>query len=187
MSGDDRIPLHRADMIARDLKAKLEPYCARIEIAGSIRRRKEDVGDIEFVIEPMFAPSFQTALDKHPTAMMDMFEEGLKNVMRSRWLIPHPEDRKMGKRYKKMWSPKYSAQVDLFVVRPPAQWGVIMFLRTGPADFSHRMVTICRSKGWKVFEGHIENLKTGETMGTPEEGDVFEALGMPYITPEGRE
>ena len=43
MSGDRRWPLADALRVADDLKALLAPACERIEIAGSVRRRKPDV------------------------------------------------------------------------------------------------------------------------------------------------
>jgi hypothetical protein len=45
--------LEQAKELAEAAKAELEPYCHRIEIAGSIRRQKPDVGDIELVCVPM--------------------------------------------------------------------------------------------------------------------------------------
>ena len=38
--------LQQAEQIAKWIKAALEPHCERIEIAGSIRRKKPDVGDM---------------------------------------------------------------------------------------------------------------------------------------------
>ena len=38
--------------IAEEVKALLAPHCLRIEIAGSIRRKKPEVKDIEIVAYP---------------------------------------------------------------------------------------------------------------------------------------
>ena len=43
------IPLAKARGFAQIIAARLAPYCERIEIAGSIRRKRETVGDIELV------------------------------------------------------------------------------------------------------------------------------------------
>lgn len=39
-------------VIAEKIKAQLAPHCDRIEIAGSIRRKKPEVKDIEIVVIP---------------------------------------------------------------------------------------------------------------------------------------
>jgi len=52
MKNINRMKLEEAQVIAEKTKALLAPYCERIEIAGSIRRKKPDVGDIELVAIP---------------------------------------------------------------------------------------------------------------------------------------
>ena len=52
MSEGPRIPRARALMLAQGLIETLRPHCERIEIAGSLRRGKPDVGDIELVCIP---------------------------------------------------------------------------------------------------------------------------------------
>ena len=51
-----RIPLARAERLAEHIAGLLEPACERIEIAGSIRRRKPEVGDLELLVVPMLVP-----------------------------------------------------------------------------------------------------------------------------------
>jgi hypothetical protein len=50
-------PLLDAERIAAAIVADLAPSCARIQVAGSVRRRKEVVGDIEVVVIPRDAPA----------------------------------------------------------------------------------------------------------------------------------
>lgn len=47
--------LEQAQQIAEALKADLKPYCEKIEIGGSIRRKKPEPNDIELVCIPKFA------------------------------------------------------------------------------------------------------------------------------------
>ena len=44
--------LQQAQQIAERIKSELAPHCDRIEIAGSIRRKKPEVKDIEIVCIP---------------------------------------------------------------------------------------------------------------------------------------
>jgi DNA polymerase/3'-5' exonuclease PolX len=50
-------PLPDAERIAAAIVADLAPYCDRIQVAGSVRRRKEFVGDIELVAIPRYVPA----------------------------------------------------------------------------------------------------------------------------------
>jgi DNA polymerase/3'-5' exonuclease PolX len=52
-----RIPLARAVSIAETTRAALAPHCERIAIAGSVRRRRSFVGDIELVCIPRLVPA----------------------------------------------------------------------------------------------------------------------------------
>ncbi|GAH73129.1 unnamed protein product, partial [marine sediment metagenome] len=49
--------LEKAKVIAENLKSLLAPVCEKIEVAGSIRRQKPDVGDIELLCIPKYVAS----------------------------------------------------------------------------------------------------------------------------------
>ena len=57
-----RVPLARAQVVAAEVVALLAPACERIEIAGSVRREKTDVGDIEIVCTPSVYHASQPVL-----------------------------------------------------------------------------------------------------------------------------
>lgn len=48
--------LKQARQIAVEICYRLQPYCDRINIAGSIRRRKPEVKDIEIIVQPQAVP-----------------------------------------------------------------------------------------------------------------------------------
>lgn len=167
-----RIPLNEAERIARKYADMLTPYCERIEIAGSIRRRKEEVGDIEIVAKPL--------------PIMDLF--GASNGHRD-ITLPLPAI-KSGQRYKQYALPE-GINLDLFIVLPPAQWGVIFALRTGGAEFSRKLVTAKRYGGYLPFayvvkDGAVHRVDTGEIIPTPEEVDFFILCELGWIKPEER-
>jgi len=127
--------------VAEALVDHLRPACKRIEIAGSIRREKSDVKDIEILAIPDLSiivpraplefgkpipPVHKTMLDK---LVHDMEEAGDVRV------------EVQGDRYKRMYLNYAGIKCDLFLNIPPSQWGVQMVIRTGPSEFSHWCVT----------------------------------------------
>jgi DNA polymerase/3'-5' exonuclease PolX len=106
--------------------------------------------------------------------------------------------RASGDKYKKIWLKKENIQIDLFLVTPPAEWGVQSVIRTGPSDFSHWMVTR-KSRGGALPDNYIVadgavGIRTRSDKGdgrqgiisTPEEIDFFSLCGMDWIEPSQR-
>lgn len=173
-----KIPLAEAKAIADEWVSMLAPYCERVEIAGSIRRQKLEVGDIEIVCKPIMksvADLFGMVVSQ--SSEIDAFfgENHTKLI-------------KNGSKYKQA-ELESGIDLDLFCVIEPAQWGVIFMIRTGSADFSHRMVTSKQQRGlmpsnFKVQDGAVWS--NGHIIATPEEADVFRLWGMEYIEPRER-
>jgi DNA polymerase/3'-5' exonuclease PolX len=166
-----RYPLEIAEQIAARHIERLSPFCERIEIAGSIRRRKAEVGDIEIVAQPL--------------TLLDMFgqQAGYQALA-----LPYRAI-KNGERYKQYALPE-GINLDLFIVLPPAQWGVIFALRTGGAKFSQQLVTH-RPYGYLppeyfVSGGAVHRAYTGEIVPTPEEEDFLSLCGVAHIPPHER-
>lgn len=95
---------------------------------------------------------------------------------------------KNGQRYKQVELTE-GYNLDLFLVHPPAQWGVIMTIRTGPAEFSRKMVTQ-RNKGGllpsfaKVIDGGV--YVDGKLIEMNEEADFFNFCDLKWIDPQNR-
>lgn len=176
-----RWPLDEAETIARSLAAYLALACDRIEIAGSIRRRATTVADVELVAIPKYRVDlFGKRLDE-PTDLdrlvVDLVErERLAPRLSSAGIAC------MGSRAKRLVSVRSGIAVDLFAVLPPAQWGAIFAIRTGPAEYSERLVTLCQRRGLYCREGRLVD-ERGREHATPEERDFIEAVGAPYVEP----
>lgn len=162
---------------ANDLADVLEPACERILIAGSIRREKAEIGDIEIVLIPKREPIeniFGDVVDYR--SLLDM-------------LLIHELDLpiiKDGPKYKQViWQ---GMQADLFIASP-ATWGCIATIRTGSADFTQWLVTKKRQGGacpehlsfkdGRIFDGAY-------VLDTSTEQQVFAALGLDWIEPRER-
>lgn len=188
-----RRPLADAEVAARAVVAMLAPGCARIEVAGSIRRRSPDVKDIEIVAVPSYTRDLLGGVgdDLLNAAVLGSVADGAIRYRDTRTgeAVPYYKvtDRKF---YPLIYrAPAFNWPVDLFVVRPPAQWGAILAIRTGPADYSARMVTALHARQMKCDGGRLVStaLATiGLTVDTPTERDFIEACGFPYVAPEER-
>ncbi len=202
MSSGEPIEREEALSAAYGFIETIEGHVARFEVAGSLRRGKASVHDIEIVAVPRFefsgglfdfgltADERQNGKNLLHSRMQELLAAGWINQNRSRKdLKKNP----FGEKYYRInfsnpdhfnGRPEYP--IDLFVVIPPAQWGVILVIRTGSAEFSHSLV----QKGWPhgitVRNGHLED-RSGKIIPTQEERDVFDALHVGWIEPEKRE
>lgn len=177
MSEGLRTPYKSALAIAEYIVEQLRPACERIEIAGSLRRKKADVGDIELVCIPKPAENLLGDLYISDSGiMLALTKMGIS------WFM----FKKNGQHFKQLIFQGIS--IDLFLTTP-AQWGIIFMIRTGSADFSHRMVTPRSQNGLMPSNLHVKDGLLWEDdccLQTPEEEDVFRIYGMNWIEPENR-
>jgi DNA polymerase (family 10) len=190
-----KLALARAIPLAEKIKAAISPACERIEIAGSIRRRKATVGDIEIVAIPKLCPDLeaQLSLFGEPPKMVSALDLLLNNLVREKDNFRRGE--KDGVLYKNFLvqfdDDGSEIGLDLFLTTPD-QWGYILALRTGPGDFNKAWVTQ-KSKGGILpdeyhFEGGWLIGPDGIRIPTPEETDIFCLLGDgQVIAPENRD
>ena len=188
----ERWPLAEAERLALEVMELLDPACERIEIAGSIRRRKETCGDIEIVCIPriqqgrdMFGEVNWASVDELDMICSHALGTGALEMRRTNG--------------RAAWGSKFKAALykgfplDIFSVLQPAQWGVIYLIRTGPAGYSHRLVTPRRMGGMLPEWMRVKDGALWKSIGedgwvkivTPEERDVYEALNLPWLPPGG--
>lgn len=170
------LDLNDAIVLAQRAKNFLLPYCARIEIAGSVRRDRPKVKDLEIVVIPKMIQS------------ADLFDAGKEySALENAPFTNIGKAIKNGSRYKQIDLGGF--MLDLFIVMPPAQWGVIFAIRTGPADFSHWLVTSERRGGAMPYFAKCENggvYSSGSLIEMPEEKDLFDFLKIDSLPPSQR-
>jgi DNA polymerase/3'-5' exonuclease PolX len=148
--------------IASNVVGQLSPYCSRIEIAGSVRRQKPEVKDIEVVciVVPERLNDFAQVVNQWKKI------KGEPTGRYTQRLLPE------------------GINLDLFIARPE-NWGLIFALRTGSANFSYRILATGWVKlGYKSVNGMLT--KDGQQIPVREEEDLFELLDIPYIDPNQR-
>ena len=162
--GGARTPLRDAWGIARLLVDGLRSAASidRIEIAGSLRRRRETVGDLDLL-----------ATTRDPEPVLEAFGHlagvtavTLRGPTKSTVVVDG------------------TVQVDLRVVAPEA-FGAALQYFTGSKDHNVRLRTRARDQGLKVNEYGV--FRGEERVAGSTEEEVYAALGLPWIPPEIRE
>jgi len=169
--------LEKAKAIAEGLKALLEPSCHRIEIAGSIRRQKPEVGDIELLCIPRFVDG----IDWLDRMIMTLVTQGLLD-----YRLNKRGRRAYGQRNKLLVHLASGIGVDIFSTTPKCWW-VALVVRTGGARTNKRIAMAAIQKGYR-FHAYGSGFSTPEgDMVCHSEREVFEAVGLTYLPPWERE
>jgi DNA polymerase (family 10) len=165
-AGQSRMGVGKALGIADALIAALTAHggVRQIEVAGSIRRRKETVGDIDILVT-----------SEDPARVIETFV-GLPSALD---VLAHG-DTKASIRHQE------GIQVDLRVVEPEA-FGAALQYFTGSKEHNVRVREIASKKGLKVSEYGVFDEKSGKRIAGATEEDIYRAVGLPWIPPEIRE
>lgn len=142
--------LEQAHSIAESILVKISPYCDRYDIAGSVRRLKPEVGDIEIVCQPKIE------------VLKDMFgwDEGTIKNLQFQEIVD-----KLGKvikgntdgRYMQIELPE-GINLDLFMPEPSDYYRQLA-IRTGSADYSFKVIaTGWKLKGWVGTESGLRKM-----------------------------
>ncbi|MFC7386930.1 DNA polymerase/3'-5' exonuclease PolX [Sphaerisporangium rhizosphaerae] len=136
------------------------PAAEQIAFAGSLRRMKETVGDIDVLA---VGPESLMADFKAQPYVAEVIASGaLKTSVRT----------------------TQGLQVDLRLV-PAESWGAAMQYFTGSKEHNVRLREMCVKRGWKLSE---YGLFEGETViAAKSEEDIYAALGMQWVPPPLRE
>ena len=185
----ERIPLAEARVLAAEAVELLKGTTERLDIAGSIRRNKATIGDVEIVLRPRIdnVPEIGT-LFEGATKPVNLEFEKVEELLRQ-GIFEHRVDEKghkcCGERFQRLLYKGFP--LDIFCCLPPAEYGVILLIRTGSKEFNERFVLQWAAggkilkAGMQIKDGALYEL--GRKIPTPEETDVFEAVGLSYIEP----
>lgn len=207
------IPLQDAVKLANDLRVELLPYCERVWTAGSVRRRKEFVGDVELVVIPKRGTSHQLPPEpegqpalfgapkprrvepSEPDDQLTVYLAEKTSDPRSPWALRPGKDGRTSFGRKNKLLTYRGAPVDIFS-GTWANFGMLFFVRTGDAGWVRQvMAEFIRQKrhghpygGVEFFAEGIEGKPgaiTAEYLCRTEER-VFDLLGWPFVNPDRR-
>ncbi len=166
LHGDRRTPLGTALPIAEQILSELKQLTGvtNAAVAGSLRRQRESIGDIDLLV---------AAVDPQP--IMDYFchMQNVETILGS-------------------GSTKSSVillngiQVDLRVL-PEEKWGTLLSYFTGSKAHNIRLRELSLKQGLSLNENAFEPVDGSPPIYCPNEKQIYETLGLPYISPRLRE
>jgi DNA polymerase/3'-5' exonuclease PolX len=177
----------KANAVADELESRLASCCTRIAVAGSLRRLKEKVSDVELLFVSRVQPRPET------NALFGTVNVALADEVIQSWL-----NGLLSKRPNVNGSPTWGPlnklavhlasgiPVDLFATTDEC-WFNALVCRTGSAETNMKIAAGARRRGlkWHPY-GKGFTYKDGTWLTVTSEREVFEAAGLPYIRPEWR-
>jgi DNA polymerase (family 10) len=164
--GQARMPLGRALPLAEEIAHALARVrgVKRVEPAGSVRRRKETVGDLDILVTSTDPGRVMDAFVRLPQ-VAEILEQGPTKAS-----VRHRE----------------GIQVDLRVVEP-ATFGAALQYFTGSKEHNIRIREMAVKKHLKISEYGVFREPGGRRIAGATEEEVYAAVGLPWIPPELRE
>lgn len=163
----ERISIYEASLIAEEVVAYLKksPLVGRISAAGSLRRMKETVGDIDILAAGTKGDEIIGYFTRYPGTVRVLAEGGTKGS-----IVVKTET--------------VERQVDLRIV-DEAEYGAALLYFTGSKAHNIKLRGMAKDRGLKISEYGI--FKGDRRLAGREEKDVYAVLGMPWVPPEIRE
>lgn len=164
-TGRERIPLSEAERIAANVLSELLkiPGVQNATIAGSIRRKKLTIGDIDIVMVAEY---------KHWKKIINKFTQ-----------LPFVKEIKaQGQTRATVLLKEGNIQVDIRVVHD-YEYGSALFYFTGSKEHNIQLREMAKKRGWKINEYGVFDLQTGERLAGETEEGIYGLFGFRYIPP----
>lgn len=185
-----RFPQREALAVAYDFVDVLKDFCERISLAGSLRRRKPFVKDVEIVFVSKSTPDPQPPDDMFkPRPPLSLAEIAIGNLLDAGLLRKRPNINGVeswGAKNKLGIHAPTGMPVDLFTA-PPENFFNYLVCRTGGEESNIRVASAAIARGWKwnPYGSGFSRPKglTLEHHVVTSEREVFEFVGLPYLEP----
>ncbi len=163
----ERIPIYDAVTLVEETISYLQkaPHIGRISSAGSLRRMKETVGDIDILASGKSGAKIIHHFTRFPRVSRVLAEGETKGSV----LVA---------------TEKGERQLDLRIV-DESEYGAALQYFTGSKAHNIKLRGMARDKGLKISEYGV--FKGEKKIAGSTEEDVYKALGLPLIPPEMRE
>ncbi len=164
----ERLPLAYMLPVAEQLEAYLDKIegIQKYSRAGSLRRQRETIKDLDFILAVTDAAKVKQQLEELPK-VKEIIAAGDTKVSLTFGL-------------------DYDVSVDFRLVQPE-EYTTALHHFTGSKDHNVRMRQLAKDKGEKISEYGVEIVETGETLTFQSEEDFYHHFQLPFIPPELRE
>jgi len=150
--------LEDAQVIADKFVSEIREFCKKIEIVGSIRRKKSEINDIDIIL----IPKFKERLIQKIRKISNLEVQG-----------------------KKLIRTEYSGmQVDIYFT-DEENWGILLLIRTGSKEHNIKLCQYAIKNGMKLSSAN-GLMKNDKIIASKTEEEIFKELGLDYIKPEDR-
>ena len=152
--------LKDAEKLAEQIMEQIWPFCDRLEVAGSIRRKTSEVRDVDFVLipKPLLWPRIISTLQRKMDAKVLKHGEKAAQVTIN------------------------GINVDLYSATEET-WEPLLLIRTGSAEHNIKLSMIARKKRMKLSH---KGLIKGDKIVASTEKEIFNLLDLRYVPPEDR-
>jgi DNA polymerase (family 10) len=147
----------------------IEHLCDKVQVVGSIRRKRSEVHDIDIVLIPQ-------------AWMWNTIAQILKNNMMADIVKAGPELVTLKIPTQALAE---TVQVDIYKARPET-WGVLLLIRTGSKEHNIKLCSRAKSMGLMLSAAQGV-IKDGKVIASRTEEEIFAALGLAYVEPKDRE
>lgn len=148
--------------LAKKIVRELKPYCKRIEIAGSIRRKKLNPGDIDIVL----------------VAKNETNKQRIKQKLSEEGKFLEGGEQKMFFRIN-------GIDVQLFFATSE-EWGATLLAYSGQKGSNIGLRIVAEKQGFKLTSHGLFRNSNGKRVAGKNEREIYKALGRPYKEPWDR-
>lgn len=166
----------------------------RWEFGGSVRRKQPLVGDVEHIVEPEYGDvsvgDGLFAETRRVNLLWHHVDHAYKHNLIAKHVYPNGTNR-WGEKYRGL---SYRGFAHEIFLADENNWGLMLLIRTGPADFSREVVTRLNANGNPSTGGYVRASVTDpathplamKVIPCPDERTVFSLAGMHWQEPEAR-
>ena len=148
--------------MAKKIIGEIKPLCSRIEIAGSIRRKKQNPHDIDIVL----------------VAKSEKYKQKIKDKLSK-------EGKFLQGGNKEMFFRISGINLQLFFTIPD-EWGATLLAYSGKKGSNIGLRMIAMKKGFKLTNHGLFRRASGKRIAGKTEKEIYEALGRKYKEPWNR-
>lgn len=148
--------------LSKKIVRHLKPYCKKIEIVGSIRRKEPNPVDIDIVL----IPKNRKAREKIEVILSNKGRRVLGGERKAYFKIENVE-------------------VELYYTVPD-EWGAALLAYSSKFGAGIGLRVVAKEKGFKLTQHGLFSRRTGKKIAGKTEREIYSALGRQYKEPWNR-